>query len=73
MPTNTPQQLERALHHFREENNHMAKRIAQAVFHREAKELGLCGKHDHAHENLICSMQLEYVSEFEISNEDDST
>ena len=73
MPTNTPQQLQRALHRFRQENNRMAKCIARSVFCREAEELGRCGEHDHAHENLICSMQPEYTSEFEISDEDDNT
>ena len=73
MPTNTPQQLQRALHHFREENNRMTKHIAWVVFRWEVEELGWCGEHDHAHENLICNMQPEYASEFEISNENYNT
>ena len=51
----------------------MAKCIARAMFRQEVEELGRCGEHDHAHENLICSMQPEYAFEFEISNEDDNT
>ena len=72
MPTATPQLLQRALHHIRDEVNRMTQRLQRSSLMKTANERAEDGLMVDAHQYFAWSMDVMYESDDEMFAEDDN-